>query len=284
MKILIIGASGFIGRETVKVLINTYGKSNIFGFSNTKLDNINYFLGDINDKKSLESAIKNIDIIMHLATPRTNDKEIINKIIVEGTGLVLKLAKEYNIKKIIFLSSYSVMRKNKDDYALAKIKAEKLIINSGINYVILRPTMVYGCGGELFDKILNSTKIPFILPIIGDGKYKLGPVYVKDLARIISQVIDKKYNHKVYYILGPLIDYNNFIKYILKSKNEKRLLLHLPVKLIVFCIKIFKFLRLTNLEPETIYRAVEDVGYSTDDAIFFNYKSTPLKKGLRQEV
>jgi nucleoside-diphosphate-sugar epimerase len=288
MKILVTGASGFIGKILVKKLKLKYGAKNLICFSRTyeqdKNEDLQFIKGDILNYRDVFKAFIDVDSVIHLVASSLNDPIVKKKTIIDGTKNIVKASKEFKVKKIIFLSSYSASRNNKDATGKAKLESEEIIIKSGIRYTILRPTLIYGKRGRIFNQILKSTEYPFFVPVIGNGKYKIGPVYVKDVCNIIIKVLDKKYDNKTYDVVGKLIRYNNFIKKILKVKEEKKALIHVPLFLILGFVFILNKLRLIKFDVKRILRAVEDVLENKGEVSNFRYKYINLEDGLRKSI
>ena len=85
------------------------------------------------------------------------------------------------------------------------MEAEKLIVNSNLNWTILRPTMIFGSPKDrnMINLIKWIDKVPFI-PIFGKGDNFQQPIYVKDLAWSIVEIIEKKKTfNEIFNLSGP---------------------------------------------------------------------------------
>lgn len=171
MNILITGAFGNVGLSTLKELINRNYNIRIFEVPNKKnkkisrkyRNKVEIFWGDIRRRDDVAHAIKDQDIIIHLAAiiPPLADEnsELANEVNVDGTFNLVKEMKSQNYTpKLIFTSSIAVYgdrRENPmirvddpllpsegDTYARSKIKAETLIRKSGLSYSIFRLTYI----------------------------------------------------------------------------------------------------------------------------------------------
>jgi nucleoside-diphosphate-sugar epimerase len=165
--ILITGASGSVGFDTFKIFFSNIDDFNIRVFlresrKNKKLfkgykDKIEIIWGDLKDFGSIQKALVNQDIIVHIAgvIPPLADEEIdyTYEINVEGTKKILKAIKFQKSKtKIIYTSSIAIYGDRLEDpmikkiynvnpndfYAKTKLKAEELIKESNIEYLIFR--------------------------------------------------------------------------------------------------------------------------------------------------
>ncbi len=245
-KLLITGATGFLGREIIQKKITGY---EVFCFvrkgSVDKIpkNNLNYVVGDLNDDESIKRATKGISVVLHLATShiKGNEKESLYY-----SQNLIKACRENKVKKIIFVSSMAVKRKIKDNYGETKLRIEDEIKNSGIEYTIIRPTMVYSL--DNLSVIGQSLKdFPFVIPIIGDGKSKISPVFIADLVEGIIKILNTKNSkNKVYEIGGKSkISLNEVIQLCKKRFKIKKVILHIPK---IICIGIFKIFPIVSVE------------------------------------
>ncbi len=171
MKILLTGPFGNVGLSTLEELITKNYNIRVFEIKNKKNrkvakkfeNQIEIIWGDLRNYEDVEKAVKSVDVIIHLAAiiPPLADKlpELSEEVNVEGTKNIIKTIKnQINKPKLIFTSSIAVYgdrRKNPminltdplnpskgDYYSLTKIKAEKIIRESGIDFSIFRLTYI----------------------------------------------------------------------------------------------------------------------------------------------
>ena len=131
--VLITGCNGFISYNVIKFLKEKF-KVLCVGRSN-KAD-INFY-----DKEKIKKMIKNSDVIVHLAAITNPFDKNIEEINVNYTKFLVDESKKFN-KRFIYLSSQNVLF-GKDKYSLTKKRAEDLVKELK-NFVILRPTIIYG--------------------------------------------------------------------------------------------------------------------------------------------
>jgi len=221
--ILVTGATGFIGDNLTKTLIEKgYAVSVLV---RRPYNNIKTFIGDLNNKEVLDNATKNIDTIIHLAgISKGNVFEVNSK----GTKNLVDAAVKNKVKRFIFISSYDVVKNTK--YGKSKLKAENFIKNSGLNYIIFRPTVVYGRGNKKdIDKLIDLIKKFPLIPIPGKGNVKLQPLLLDDLIDLIIQGIKSKKKNKEYFVAGPeAISFNEIVNVISKTISQKIYKLYIP--------------------------------------------------------
>jgi len=283
--IFVTGAGGYLGRSLIpklkglfiiKCLIRKKGNAN-------EIKDCDVVYGDIRDK-DLDGALKNIDVVIHLAAITNTLDESIEDVNVNGTKNLIEACKKNKIERFIFISSTAASKAN-DLYGKTKKHAEGIIIKSKLKYTILRPGIIYSKDSSNLLNIINvNRKIPFFTPIIGDGKYKINPVYINDVIfAIIAVINNKKTINKTYYIVGPRnIEFNEFIDIINKNLHIKRKKIHIPIWL---CFLIANLLeRLIKKAPVTVstIKAIKTTSfYSIEEAKEdFNYKPIDFKEGI----
>ena len=268
-KILILGASGFVGKHLCSHLENheiTYLVRKTSDISHLKNGKIIY--GDITNQSDLLKASKGVDIIINLTAPNTQQAEINQAIIVDGTRNLIAAAKNNKVKKIINLGSAAAYRKNLDNYGRAKKETEELIVKSGLDIIHLKPSMVYGRGGYAFEKLLASiTQIPFFVFVIGDGQYKIQPVYIEEVVQAILKSIEFPVEGvKVLDLGGPYPKkYDEFIEKILKIINKKKIIIHLSMKFVITLVNFLNlFFKNLNFNKTTVKRLTEEITLDID--------------------
>jgi len=227
--LLILGGSGFLGKNLVEVLKGSYNII-IFDHKEIQADGILSYAGDFANAEDLEIVFKDnkIDLVMHListTTPGSSNNNIIFDI---STNLIpsvklLDLIKKYNIPKIVFISSggaiYGKIGKEitsvSEDYptdplcshAIGKLAIEKYIhlYNNlhGIDYLILRISNLYGEHHQSNTLGLINVSLKKILQgetieIWGDGEIIRDYIYVNDCVRIIKMLLDKDVKNEIF--------------------------------------------------------------------------------------
>lgn len=242
--ILITGGTGYVGKELLKSL-NADDVKILARKGSLIPKNYEAVYGDLMDKDSLVKAVDKVDCVVHLAavTHARNMSEFY-KINVEGTKNLVEACKNSKVKRFIFISSMAVCRKYLDDYGKSKRDAEEIIKNSGLSYVILRPTMIYGGDSEVIKRFISYVKkIPFIIPMIGKGSGKIQPVHVNDVANVIAGAIDnEKALGKIYSLLGGTrISLSYFLDFLSSRLGINKIKVSIPESIVLFAVDFITF-------------------------------------------
>lgn len=281
-KILIIGGTGYIGTPLVKKLKDAGYEITLLvrdkaDFRN-EFSGCEYFVADLLNKKSLENNIKNFgpvfDLVINLAAIiRTLDKKKYQENVLGMKNLVDTL-EEGGVNKLIYFSTQSVNLKQKGPYAKSKEEAEKILLSSNLDYMIIRPNYVYGIDEfNDFFRMAQIAKKFLILPIVGGGNYKIQPVLKEDLIEIVFNFIENFQAKSIVEISGPesisIREIGKLAKECLKSKC-------FVVSAPVLPLKIFK-----NFIPF-------DVEGYTEDRIsknpFLSYKFSSFRENLKKII
>jgi len=223
-RIAITGASGFVGKNLRNFLHKN--KINVLGVSRknfhkhtseVKITSTNLL------EPKLQTKLKNYDVLVHLiGIGRESPKSTFEEINLNLTKNVIKACKNAGIKKIIFISGLGVSKNNQSDYFISKYNAEREIINSGLDYTIFRASYIMGKTDYLTKALsMQMKKGTIIVP--GSGKYRLQPIFVLDVAKIILEaILEKKFSKKIIDLVGPQkISFEDFVKLFTKNTRVK---------------------------------------------------------------
>lgn len=288
--VAVLGGSGFIGSSLVMKLLHIGARINLMTHQ-TDPDllspggQLKIFKGEINDQKSLEKCLAGCGAVFHLVgiIAETREKTF-QKTVLEGTEAVVQAARSVGVGKIIYLSALGTNPKAQSMYHRTKWGAEQLIIKSGLDYTIFRPSIVFGPGDQFINMIARMIRLAPILPIIGDGLYKFQPVFVEDLTTIMALSLSRaQSSEKLYEVGGPeALTYLEIVDILKQIMNIKRVHLHLPLWLMRLVATILE--KILKPAPITVDQLIMMKADSTCDASFaendFDMKFCSLEKQL----
>jgi NADH dehydrogenase len=151
------------------------------------------------------------------------------------TRILLDACKQAGIKRYLHMSVNSVDSDLKIGYNTSKLEAEDLVRDSGLNWTIFRPSIIFGPGDRFAEEFARWIKKGWPIPLIGKGYYRLSPVARTDLCRgMVKLVNDEASYGKTYHIGGPeKLNYIEILKIIEGVSGRKMRLIKLPRNLIL---------------------------------------------------
>ena len=269
-KILITGASGFIGQNLIKNSL----KLNylVCGMTRKPLDFKNYsnlkffFIDDINSKEKFNEALQGIDCVIHCAGKTNSSCKIdsLNLVNVEFTKNLAECSVRAGVKRFIFLSSIKVNgestnKNNKiksfkhhdepnpqDSYAISKIEAEKLLrgiaLKAGLELVVIRLPLVYGSGvkGNL-KRLIKLIKLRVPLPFKGI-KNKRSLIGIDNVVDLIIRCIEHPNAEGKTFLASDGIDLSTpeLMKLIASNMGQSIKVFSFPMILLKFLGFIFR--------------------------------------------
>ena len=221
--ITITGANGFVAKNLRKFLSKNHIKVIAIArktFQKHHTETVVYSKTLL--EKGLQNKLRNCDGLVHLIGIGKQSSKYNFEDNIELTKNMIKTCKKSGIKKIIYISGLGVTKNSRSDYFISKYKAEQEIINSGLNYTIFRPSYIVGKKDYLSKFILKQIKKGIVI-IPGSGKYRLQPIFVEDVAKIIVESIyEKKFSNKILDLVGPeIIKFEDFVRYFVKNKKTR---------------------------------------------------------------
>lgn len=180
IKLLVTGATGFIGRSVMAQL------------QRGGID-AHPFHGRINNYLDLREQLAGKTAVIHLAGSEMRGRNrLLNHVDIEGTARLLEECKRANIQHLIVISRIGAEANAIHSLLAVKGKIEKMVRQSGLPATIIRSASVYGYGDRYFEMILGIScwSWPFaFLP--GGGERAWQPLWVEDLARCLIQTVTR---------------------------------------------------------------------------------------------
>jgi nucleoside-diphosphate-sugar epimerase len=153
-----------------------------------------------------EQRISGTEAVVHLAaiTGKAHRDQYFH-VNVEGTRALTEMSRRLGISKILHVSSIAARFPDKKYYyyAQSKEQAEDIVRTSGLHYTILRPTIVLGQGAQAWKGLSRLARFP-VIPIFGDGRTMIQPIWVNDLADFIIDLLKgDRFQNETLEVGGP---------------------------------------------------------------------------------
>ena len=208
MKVFLTGGTGFVGSEVLRQLVAAGHEVRVLvrRGSEGKLamsDGIEVHHGDAAEAQTLAGALAGCDAVIHLVgiIREFPAKGItFERLHVEATRNLLAAAHDQAVKRYLHMSANGTGPAGATAYHRTKWQGECAVRESGLDWTIFRPSLIFGRGGEFVAMLADLIRKLPVVPVIGDGQYRMQPVAVEQVAEsfvkalAMSQTIGQTYH------------------------------------------------------------------------------------------
>jgi NADH dehydrogenase len=288
--VLVTGATGFLGRQVVpellarrhqvRCLIHSPGKERLFDHGEVE---VHY--GSILNPESLSQAMYGVQSVAHLVgiirSGRGASFDLVHR---QGTANVVEAAKDAGAREIIYVSAMGAAPDPKYPYLHSKQQGELRVTSSGLDYTILRPSVIFGEGDEFMTALAGLVRAGPVTPVIGSGKNRMQPVAVKDVARCVAASVGNSLvKGKTINLGGPhRLSYNDLLEEVALAMGRPLRRVHIPTALVWPAVSVAQ--QLLPRPPVTTTQlrmlGVRNVAEGRDMELAFGFTPTPLRGNI----
>lgn len=195
--VFVTGATGFIGRAVVERLLGRGWtvRALVRPGSERKLprhDRVEACPGDVRGEAQLLAAARGASAAVHLVgILRETPDDTFDEVHVGGTENVIRACRAGRLERLVHMSALGVARGPEVAYLATKRRAESRVRNSGLDWTILRPSVVHGPTGDFMIQMARMVARPGPVPLVGTGRAELQPVWVEDLAELVARILER---------------------------------------------------------------------------------------------
>src|SRR5215469_15649457 len=293
--IAIAGGSGFIGRNiarriaaipatTVRVLTRNPAAAR----ARLKIKNCDFVQADVLLSVSLKEALAGANAVVNASQfdgyPVENPRRglTFERIDFGGTSALLEAAEQCGVAQFIYISG-AAANENSDHPAFqAKGLAERAIRESGLNYTIFRPSLVYGPEDKVVNGFVKVLRMTPVFPVPGSGRQKVQPVLVDDLAACVALALSGKGANGTYDVGGPeLMTFDEMMRTVMEAAGARRPIVHVPEGLMRALGAIGEKLPTPVLSRDAVAFVTADNACNIEPLVRdFGIQLTPMRAGL----
>ena len=247
--VLVTGANGFVGSHVVPALVD--GGHHVLALvrdddgaaqvlrrlAPAQRASVEIRRGDVTKPDSLPAALAGAEGVLHLAAiARDWDGGATLRLVnTEGTRNILAASSAAGVRRFVHLGALGVIDDPTLHYASSKAKAMALVRESGLDWTILSPSLLFGPRDGFFNILAGLVRMsPGIVPITGKGDARFQPLAIGDLAKTAVLALgDDATVGREYLLGGPRHwTYREIVEEVLRGMGKRRLLVPMPVAMI----------------------------------------------------
>ncbi|QSG04911.1 complex I NDUFA9 subunit family protein [Halapricum desulfuricans] len=246
MRVLVTGGDGFVGRHLCAELADR--DHDVVSLSrdpdpSVLPDGVETVRGDVTDPDSFGDAFEGVDVVINLValsplfTPSGGDK-MHEKVHLGGTENVVAAAEGAGVDRIVQMSALGADPNGPTHYIRAKGKAEAVVRGSDLEWTIVRPSVIFGEGGEFvsFTKRLKGLFAPGvpIYPLPGGGtRTRFQPIWIGDLVpMLVDAAVEAAHAGETYELGGPeVLTLREITELVYESEGRSIKIVSLPMGL-----------------------------------------------------
>ena len=252
MRVFLTGASGFVGSHLLRRLLSEaqhvralVHRADILAERQSENGSIEEVQGDINSANVVE-AMAGCEAVINLVgiiyERGSSTFEAIHHL---GTRNLVRAAKQNGVKRFVQMSALGARPSDASAYHTTKFAAEEEVRNSGIPYVVLRPSLIFGSESAFVAQMLEVMKAaPFVRPVPGSGEYRFRPVHVQDVAECFERSLTSlaAVNQTVDLVGGEELSLNDIAAEIATNAGIRKIPIHIPIPFMKMAAAFFSVL------------------------------------------
>jgi uncharacterized protein YbjT (DUF2867 family) len=285
MRLLVVGGSGFLGGYVLREAARGGHKALALARSPAAARAVAAhgalpFAGDLDDARRLDEAFAaaRCEALVCLASLGHG----------HGPGIVAA-AEEAGIARAVFVSTTAVTTALHPVTRQVRLAAEEQIRGCGLEWTILRPTMIYGAAGDRnLSRLLRLLSRSPMLPVPATGECLHQPVHVVDVAAAVLAALERPAAiGSLYNVAGPEpLPFAELLRICAQTVGSRTRLVSVPLAPLVMLARGYELVsRHPRIRPEQLLRLGEDKAFAIDDAIRdLDYCPRPFTSGIGEEA
>jgi len=250
VRVFLCGGTGFVGVHLRRVLLERGHEVRLLVHRRGALPKAGEEMveGDVTIPATFAGALRGCEAVINLVgIIREAPVRLVTfeRLHVEATRNLIDAALAANVKRFIQMSALGTQPDAVSRYHRSKSRAEEYLRASGLDWTIFRPSIIFGPEDAFVTKLAGLIRRFPVVPVIGDGSYRLQPVSVTDVAHTFAMALEMPETvGRIYEVCGPdRFTLNELIDVIGRALGRERVAkLSQPLGLLQTIVPLFQWI------------------------------------------
>src|SRR5262245_4928725 len=232
-RVTVFGGTGFVGRRVVRHLSDSTAMVRVASRHPARAegDNVEQIVADAHDERSVEAAVEGADgIVNAISLYVEHGGNTFHSVHVEAAARIARVARRTGTKRLVHLSGIGADAASPSPYIRNRGEGEAAVQAAFSGAVVIRPAVMFGPDDGFLTTILGLLRTLPAYPLFGDGRTRLQPVYVDDVAAAIAQILRQAQRpYPIYELAGPRVySYEELLRTIARIAGLRPVLVRTP--------------------------------------------------------
>jgi uncharacterized protein YbjT (DUF2867 family) len=240
--VVITGAFSYTGKYATRILLNRGYRIRTLTYhpdrANPFADQVRVFPYNFDHPQQLTESLRGASTLINTYWVRFPLGKSTFETAVQNTRTLIGAAKNAGVRRIVHVSIANPSLQSPLCYYRGKAQLEQAVLDSGLSHAILRPTVIFGLEDILINNIAWFVRHFPMFGIPGDGRYRIRPIYVEDMAQLIADAVDQQANTMLDAVGPETFSFEELVRLIAIQVGRSVRLLRLPMPLAYVCTRL----------------------------------------------
>jgi len=241
-RVVVTGAFSFTGKYATRLLLGRGYEVHTLTFHPRRQSEfgsqVRAFSYNFDQPDQLEESLRGASILINTYWVRFPRGTSTFEAAVRNTGTLIEAAKRAGIRRIVHVSIAKPSLESPLAYYRGKAQIEEIVVKSGLAYTILRPTVIFGSEDILVNNIAWFVRSFPVFAIPGDGRYRLRPLFVEDMAALILRSAESPRNEVVDAVGPESFAFEELVQKIAYTMGKSPRFVHVPTPIAYFATRL----------------------------------------------
>ncbi|UYN95109.1 MAG: complex I NDUFA9 subunit family protein [Enhydrobacter sp.] len=269
-QVTVFGGSGFIGRAIVRALARqgfvVRAAARRIEYAEVlktagDVGQVTLVRANLRMPESVANALRGSQAVVNAAgIPYQRGRQTYDAVHAQGARVVAEAARSAGVQRLVQISGLGAdNRSSRNAFIRSKVAAEDAVVSAFDDVTILRNSVVFGANDAMFNRLAGIAWAAPFVPLAGNGKAKVQPVFVGDVARATVAVLARRDSAKsVFELGGPRVyTYREIAELVLRVINRRKPIVAVPTGLMKFGAFFAQQIALVGLTPPITVDQVE---------------------------